>query len=84
MCMGLIYFASSFIEAWHQMQIYELIFVLEKEKKCCQPCIITWVAFTLCGRHMFAVNLLDECQLYSCSLKIIHCAPSYPGGATGS
>lgn len=66
------------------MQIYELIFVLEKEKKCCQPCIITWVAFTLCGRHMFPVNLLDECQLYSCSLKIIHCAPSYPGGATGS
>lgn len=33
---------------------------------------------------MFTVNLLDECQLYSCSLKIIHRSPSYPGGATGS
>lgn len=33
MCMRLIYFASSFLEACHQMQIYQLIFVLEKEKK---------------------------------------------------
>lgn len=58
--------------------------VLEIKKKPCQPCIIAWVAFTLCSHRMFTADLLDECQVCSCSFKIIHRSPSYPGGATGS
>ena len=43
-----------------------------------------WVACVLWGTHMFIVNLLDESQVCSCSLGIIHRSPFYPGGATGS
>lgn len=43
---------------------------------------LPWLS--LCGHHMFTVNPLDGCQVCSCSLKIIHRSPSYPGGATGS
>lgn len=43
-----------------------------------------WVACALLGSHMFTANLLDRSQVCSCSLKIIHCSPFYPGGATGS
>lgn len=53
-------------------------------KPCCQPCISMWVACALWGSHMFIVNLLDESQVCSCSLEIIHRSPFYPGGATGS
>lgn len=38
----------------------------------------------LCEAVMFTANLLDGSQVCSCSLKIIHCPPFYPGGATGS
>lgn len=53
-------------------------------KLCCQQCISMWVACALRGSHMFTVNLLDESQVCSCSLGIIHRSPFYPGGATGS
>ena len=53
-------------------------------KPCCQPCKSMWVACALWGSHMFTVNLLDESQVCSCSLGIIHHSPFYPGGATGS
>lgn len=50
----------------------------------CQPCISMWVACALWDSHMFTVNLLDESQVCSCSLEIIHRLLFYPGGATGS
>lgn len=43
-----------------------------------------WVACVRWSPHMFTVKLLDESQVCSCSLGIIHCSPFYPGGATGS
>lgn len=43
-----------------------------------------WVACVHWSAHMFTVKLLDESQVCSCSLGIIHCSPFYPGGATGS
>lgn len=56
----------------------------KKKKKAVNLALLHGWLFTLCGHHMFTLNLLDACQLYSCSLKIIHRSPSYPGGATGS
>ncbi len=53
-------------------------------KPCCQPCISMWVACALWGSNIFTVKLLDESQVCSCSLKIIHRSAFYPGGATGS
>lgn len=51
---------------------------------CCQPCISMWLARALWASHTLTVNLLDESQVCSCSLEIIHRSPFYPGGATGS